>query len=392
MELHSGPLRHEAELEEATRIIAHAFCFSTERCRSYFDQAGPQNLRVVRKGERVIGSMVSLPVGQYFGGRSVPMAAIAAVGVTPSERSSGAAGLMLRDELARLHAAGMPLSCLYPATIPVYRKAGYELAGAQFETRLNLKQFEERDRELRVRDYRPEDQPQLERLYRDIASGTNGNIDRDAFFWSRVRHWRGEPAQGFVICNGERIEGHLFCLQRHGVGLFTGHVMQLTDLAFSTPAAARRILSFLADHRSMVESVFWFGAPNEPLLLFTREQPAKPTLRDHWMLRLTHVAAALEQRGYAAGVSGELHLDVADDILPQNAGRYTLSVQDGKAAVSRGGRGSMRIDVRGLASMYSGYYTPQELKSRGYLEADDASMRTAAALFAGPTPWMRDGF
>ncbi|TWT45453.1 Enhanced intracellular survival protein [Phycisphaerae bacterium RAS1] len=392
MALNSGPLRDTNELSEATRIVADVFNFSAERCRAYFDSARHENIRVVRDGQRVVGSMASLPVGQYFGGRSVPMAGIAAVAIAPPDRSSGAASTMLRTELARLNAVSWPLSCLYPATIPIYRKAGYELAGAQFETRLAGKQIDGQDRALTVRDYQPGDQPALEALYRDMARRTNGNIDRDAFFWSRVRSWRGDPTQGFVICSGGAIEGYIFYLKRPGAGLFTGYVLQVVDLAFSTPAAARRILSFLADHRSMVETVFWFGSPNEALLLHTREQPAKPALRDHWMLRITHVAAALEQRGYAPGLSGELHLDVADDVLPDNGGRFTLVVEDGRAAVSRGGRGSMRIDVRGLASMYSGYYTPHELKLRGYVDADDSSMSVAAAMFGGSTPWMRDGF
>ena len=114
-------------------------------------------------------------------------------------------------------------------------------------------------------------------------------------------------------------------------------------------------------------------------------------LSEH-LLRLVDVPAALEARGYPPGLHAELHLDVSDDVLPQNNERFTVEVEGERASVRQGGRGELRIDVRGLAPLYTGHLSPGELKSTGYLDGPDQAIATAAALFAGPSPWMPDDF
>src|SRR5262249_31986324 len=109
--------------------------------------------------------------------------------------------------------------------------------------------------------------------------------------------------------------------------------------------------------------------------------------------RVLDVAAAMTARGFPPGVSGEVHVDVAgDDIVPENAGRWLLRVEDGRAEVERGGRGTLRTDVRGLAALYTGFHSPADLRAAGFADGDDASLASATALFAGPHPWMADHF
>jgi predicted acetyltransferase len=159
-----------------------------------------------------------------------------------------------------------------------------------------------------------------------------------------------------------------------------------------TPAAGRRLLDFLGEHRSVGRDVVWHGGPSEALLLLLREQTYQVKHSFHWMIRLLDVPAALTARGYPEGVSGALHLDVADDFFPENQGRFVLEVDAGGARVRQGGEGRVRLDVRALTSLYSGMYSPAALRAVGRLESDEASARLATALFAGPPPAMPDMF
>ena len=114
----------------------------------------------------------------------------------------------------------------------------------------------------------------------------------------------------------------------------------------------------------------------------------------HWMLRLVDVAAALAERGYPRGVRGEVDLEVRDDLLPWNHGRLTLEVADGVAEVRRGGNGDgvIALDVRGLASIYSGFAAPAELVPTGLVAGDADDLARLGSIFAGPSPWLSDGF
>jgi predicted acetyltransferase len=87
-----------------------------------------------------------------------------------------------------------------------------------------------------------------------------------------------------------------------------------------------------------------------------------------------------------------LHLDIRDDVLPANNGRIVLHIADGKAEVQAGGTGRIRLDIRHLASLYSGFFAPTDLVARGLLEAPEEDLALLTAAFAGPRPWMPDMF
>jgi predicted acetyltransferase len=107
------------------------------------------------------------------------------------------------------------------------------------------------------------------------------------------------------------------------------------------------------------------------------------------------VPAALAARGSPAGVLGTPVLDVDADGLPANAARHRLEVADGRGAVSpaRAGDGpTLRLHVRGLASLYSGHMSPDALAVAGLVQGPPEARALAAALFAGPAPAMSDMF
>jgi predicted acetyltransferase len=163
-------------------------------------------------------------------------------------------------------------------------------------------------------------------------------------------------------------------------------------MAALTAEAGKRLWSFLALHSSQCRDIYWRGPSVDPLLRLVPNPEYRVVLKEFWMLRLINVPKALELRGYPKDTKAELHIEVADDILTANNGRFILHVNSGKAEVAEGGRGDMRIDVRDLAPLYSGMVTPAQLQALGAIEATTEAVTAASALFAGPEPWMPDSF
>ena len=136
----------------------------------------------------------------------------------------------------------------------------------------------------------------------------------------------------------------------------------------------------------------WFGSPTDPLLDLIPENNYKVKLHFEWMIRLTHVQKALELRGYPKALSLSLDLEIDDDIIEGNKGRFRLEIEGGKGNVSSGGSGDLRLHVRQLASLYSSYRSPKELAMMGLIDGDDASLEVAQAIFAGSRPFLGDMF
>ena len=68
---------------------------------------------------------------QWWLGRPVPMAGVSSVTVAPEYRGRGIGRMLMTALLDEIAAQGYHLSALFPATMPLYRSLGWELAGAR---------------------------------------------------------------------------------------------------------------------------------------------------------------------------------------------------------------------------------------------------------------------
>ncbi len=391
-----GPYASDEELMRYGAIEADAFVSPPERIRPYLESAGLPNVRIIRApygdGRRsiVAGGLVVLPKGQWFGGRAVPMTGVAAVAVAPEFRARGTATQLLQAVLAELYEKEVPLSTLWPATQPLYRRVGYETAGMLCDVVAPAAALHLHDRTLPLRAAGPDDEAEIRSVYARWAAHNPGALDRNAFNWERVHVFREQPTRGYVVGEPGRVEGYTFTYPET-VGPMR-HDLRVHELVALTPVAAKCLLTFFADQRSVRQQVWWRCGPCDPLLALLPEATYTVSCRSPWMLRMVRVPKALEARGYPAGVRGELHLNVRDDCLPGNNARFTLEVAEGRGQVRPGGRGSFDIDVRGLAAMYSGFRSPQDLLLLGQAIAPEPELDLAASIFAGPMPVMRDLF
>jgi hypothetical protein len=105
-----GPPRGERELAAFAEIASACFNVSIEDTRAWFERGDTRNLRLLREGEAVAAGLLLLPMGQWFGGRSISMTGIAGVGVPADRRGQGWALRLMRAALAELRASGVALS------------------------------------------------------------------------------------------------------------------------------------------------------------------------------------------------------------------------------------------------------------------------------------------
>ena len=378
------------EIERAGALLAETFAFAPADATPWLNYAGRENLRVFRRGGNLAGTLILVPMGQFWGGHAVRLCGIAGVAIVPWERGCGVGTRMMSDALREVRNDGWPLAALYPATQPLYRRVGFEQAGSRFEIRGPLNALPYGDHALQMRAFRDEDLPAVQRVYTDVARRRAGWLDRGSYIWHRVRHPRGLNAYGYVIGAPGDVEGYVFLARKTKPTFHTD--VQVTDMVAATPRGWRRLLTFLADHAPISEELIWFSGADDPLLFLPREQFFVAQAGPAWMIRIVDVAQALGARGFAPGLTAVLEIDVSDELLTENAGRWILEVSGGEGRVRRGGGGTLRCDARALASMYSGYRNATALAGLGIVQGTPDALASADAIFAGPAPSMPDQF
>jgi predicted acetyltransferase len=378
--------RDEAEALAFMRIACESLVVPLTVAPSWLEREGIDNVRVARVDGQLAGGLSVQAVGQWFGGRRVPCGIVRTVAVSAEHRGSRVADAFLRASLVEQRAAGLPISMLFPATQVIYRRIGFEQAGAWVDWTVPLSELPTKDRELPVTRVDVGD-PAIPPLYQAFAKSTAGMLDRSPWLWRRTIDPPipvelsafllgpvGAP-EGYVIVHTEKDPNGKYA------------ALRVRDRAFTTPRAIRRARSFFAEHRSMFDSVRLCSGLVEPLFVGLPNQLQRAMRREDWMLRVLDVPAALTARGYAPTARGEAHLRVLDDVLSPHEQRIVLRVSDGVATVEPGGDGAITIDVRGLASMYTGHLASAEVAALGLVEGD---ARVLDGLFAGPSPWVNE--
>jgi predicted acetyltransferase len=123
----------------------------------------------------------------------------------------------------------------------------------------------------------------------------------------------------------------------------------------------------------------------KPLHPYLRSSHVKAEIETEFMLRLVDVEGALK---HLDGRTAEpLVLDVSDDVIPENAGEYTV----GDGEVIRGAEAEARVnlDVRRLAQLYAGYLSAEDLHRNGCVKASSPeALELLGSCFPPGDPWV----
>jgi predicted acetyltransferase len=386
-----------AELEAAWELDREAFRTPLER-REVFLRHDPAEVLGAFVGARLVGIAGVWRMGQYFGGRCVPMGGVHAVAVAPDRRGRGLGKRMLAALLAAMREQGLALSTLFPATSRPYRAVGFERAGAMCWRRIAPRELEllPPGGGAELAPVAREEIPSLAACYAEAARGANGFVERDAAAWELRRDllWAGRSL--FAARDGAgRIRGYVVYRQLEGEYTSLGAPFQLAldEILYCERDAGIALWRLLGSWVPQVEAILWRGTAEDPLYWLLPEQEVGLVAEVRWMSRLLDPAAAIAARGFAEGLEAEAHLELVDAILPMNEGRYVLRVAKGRGELARGGRGDLRLDAGAFASLFTGYAHPDALARAGRLAGEPGASRAAlAAAFAGPTPYMLEQF
>ena len=356
----------------------------------YIQRIGRENFRCVWTADRqFVGGLAFYRMGQWYGGKVVRCAGVSGVGIDPAHRGTGACKTLLQATLRELHEERMPLAGLYASTRQLYRSVGFEISGHRITYGLQMHglRASENARELLATRTREPNFEQLASLDADRGRYGNGMIERTDGLWQRIMQPIGRTTSTYILGDPDAPEGYATLV--HGKREY-GHPQPLlaSDWIASTPRALERLIALVTDHRSMCNVFHWCGGPQDPLLLACKEEHLEIVDQLCTLNRIVHLETALESRGYPKGVRGELHLDVTDELMPENAGKWVVSVEDGRAIVERGGRGDLKTSIRDLVPLYSSMYSCRQLVSAGRVAiSDDSAVQFADQIFAGPSPW-----
>jgi predicted acetyltransferase len=358
----------------------------------YLERTRPEEFRVLEADGEITSLLRLDRQAQWWLGRALPSAQVLQLATPPQHRGAGHGARLLAGLLRELHDDGVPLATLTPSTYPFYRGAGFEVAGAWTTYEARAEHLPRRTDPYRARPVSLEDPAELATVYRQVAPSRHGALDRGDRFWRQLAmRTKDKTTAAFVLDGPGGPAGWAVATLefRPDPAPFQTRV-EVADWG-CLPGADAALFALFAGYASMNGMVAWSGPDPDPAALFAlADRFARLVDRWHWMLRVVDVAAALEARPWPSGVAGQVAFRVEDPTCPWNDGAWRLELAGGRARVSPDAdpAPAARADVRGLASLFSGFAGPDDLVRAGLLAGfgpDDLELLRAA--FASPRPW-----
>ena len=404
----------ENEIDGFLRVDEHAFNtspgsdedrrmtldrFEFDRTLAAFDDTTPVGVTMCYSFQ------LSVP-----GLQMLPAAGVTFVAVMPTYRRQGVLSSLMRRQLADVRDRGEPLAILWASEAVIYGRYGYGRASWHLD--FTLRRGEgglaagrgaPAGDGLRLRIARPEAAlPELAKVYDAVLATRPGMFGRNDAWWRSAIYDPAEQRQG---------AGPLRCLLAEdasgprGYALYTGvdtwtgflpeNVLTVRELMAADPAASAALCTDLLSRDLTTE----FRLPHRPVddpLLYQLADPrrTRPKLNDNLWVRIVDLPRALAGRRYSCPV--DVVLEVRDEILPANAGRWRLTTTaeapgGGLAAscVPASSPADLALDVTELGAAYLGGTRLGALTGSGLVAElrPGATRQLSAALAWDPAPW-----
>jgi predicted acetyltransferase len=383
--------RDEADLWAYAEVAARAFAQDPGEARAAIVAAPARRavVRVAREGGAVVGGALAYATGQLFGGREVPAGAVADVAVAPEARGRGVARALMRDLEDGMRAAGLAVSPLWPSTVALYRRLGWEVAGQAAGHRVPTAALAGRAGAGRAR--AEPDAGEALRLQRAAAAAWDGPLVRPAWWGS------GGPSgpEGIHRYGWEEDGGLTGYLAYAQVGAGAdGHGLRVRDLWAATPGARDGLLALLGSHAPVAPATTFAPAVlpwAHDLMWHESAGEVRSSDDGPWMLRLIDPAAAVAARGWPAHARGRVEVAIADPARPAPA-PHVLEVEGGEGALSPGGAGTVTLGAGPLAAWYAGALSAVRAGRLGLAEGQVAALAALDALVGRREVWLPERF
>jgi len=334
-------------------------------------------------GERLLAQGKVRSYQQFWGGRLMPMGGVAGIVVAPEARGRGVGSQLMKAMAQRSRELGDLVSALYPATIPMYRAHGWEVAGAQHRITLSADA---------LRTLGGKDVPLRTATESDIEPFLKGLRDRYA----------AQRANGPKLPTAAEAKEQLTDAAMMSYVTDRGHVVYqwhegdlvVSYLSADTPEVARALWSVVGSGSSIAKRVVAYVAPDDPIHLLMPEEVANETHVKRWMFRVMDAPKAIAARGFSPAVTGSAPLALEDPLLPGNSGSWRLDVSAGRGELIPADptNASLRLGPNGFAALYAG--TPVHvLRTSGLVSGGEpAGDELLDAAFAGRAAYLLEYF
>lgn len=323
--------------------------------------------------DRLVSQIAVYPMQMNIYNTVYEIGFITGVATYPEYAYKGLMSSLLKQCLKEMKEAGQSISLLYPFSIPLYRKKGWEIISDKMTFDIKDSQLPKKfDVSGYVRRV-DEGSTDLIDLQNSFAKNTHGCIFRNELAWEEYWRWDVEDTTVAIYYNSyDEPAGYV-------VYRLDKEILYIKEIVYLNIEAWKGLWNFISAHEPMVTEVKGNNYSNVPIAFWLEDSAIKETIRPYIMARIIDVEKFISQyRFINIKRHASITLQITDNLLEWNNVKFTIEFSPSehpkitKEPVDTDTL--VELDIRALNTLLLGYKRPLFLKNLELLKGSPEAL------------------
>lgn len=340
-------------------------------------------------GDELVSQIAVYPLRMNIHSSIYDIGHVTSVSTYPEYSGHGLMKRLLRLSLVRMREDRRSLALLYPFSIPLYRKFGWEIVS-------NKMSYKVKDTQIhpgRIKDRSPGyvrrvewNDPEFMNLHARFALKTHGCIMRDSVAWDEYWRWDEEDTLVAIYYDIEdTATGYM-------VYSIKTDIMHIKEMVYLNMEAQKGLWNYISAHYSMIDEVRGYTYRNELMAFMLEDGNISETIRPYMMARIVDVEMFFEDyRTDDAEADVCFAFEIEDSFAEWNNRTFNVLFHGGRAEVTgMDADHRVRMTIGTMSTLLLGYMSATQLSRLERIEGSEEAIEALDEILIHDIPYISD--
>ena len=388
------------DLDQYNALLRYAFQVTEEDLRTY----GWQNEEIKQskfpileradilgcfdEEQELISQFAAYPLLMNIYNQIYSVGFVTSVSTYPEYSGKGIIRRLMKQSFTRMRNNKQSMALLYPYSIPLYRRFGWEIISNKISYSVKDRQIPEgRKADGYVRRV-GWDNADFMNLHGQFARQNHGCLLRNALAWEEYWRWDEDDTMVAVYYSeDDRPLGYM-------VYLIKEDIMHIKEMIYLNREAQKGLWQYIHAHDSMIDEVRGNTYFNEPIAFDMADGDIKEMIKPYIMGRIVDVEQFIEQ--YRCDDSEKdvcIAFEIQDEFLEWNNKTFRILFDEGRCSITdREPEYHVSMSIATLTALLLGYKSPAQLARLERIEGDQEAIERLEDVLLREMPYISDYF
>ena len=366
----------EKDYNLAREIWLENFTDSVDEVDFYFKNIyKKENFLILEEDSEIKGSLHENPYNISFNNNLLPSFYIVAVAVSPEYRGKGYMKKLLNFSLQNAFSKGLDMVFLSPINTEIYSSFGFGyISGLEhYKIKLEDISFNTISKDIEIKKVGENDFDSMIELYNRKMRANKIYLQRDKSYFSRIKaEIESDNGKIYVFYKEQRAVGYLMCYFKEGE-------ISIREFFYSNVECGKTMLGFLKtfkEYYSDLEVTTPQGSNFN--FLFPNQLKVEKSENPYILARILNVKNLFS---YLNIKDISFKIKVNDSVISENNGVFSIDRDGNIEKVESEDKWNIEIDIRDLATLFSGYMSIDELLELEKIKVEDIDLGVLRGIF-----------